>query len=363
MKILFYGAGVLGSLLAVRLHAAGHEVRLLARGKRLEDLRQHGVILEDAATGVRTTAWVPVVDSLQPDDVYDLIVVLLRKNQVADVLPILAANTGTPAILFLGNNAAGPGAYTAAVGRERVLTGFAVAGGAREGHIVRYMAPDGQIKVIAGELHGRFTPRLHDILAAFADGGIAVEACPAMDAWLKTHVAVISPLANAFYAAGSSLPRAASTPDAIVLGIRAVREGLRVIRASGMPIMPPRMVLLERLPEPLLVLLLSRTARSPLAEIAMAAHASAARDEMAALTEEFRALAAETAVPTPAIDALARYLDPDMPPMPERSAAIPMQWRGMLLTVIVGFLLLNAAVNLLAYLAGWLARDRMRRDR
>ena len=47
MKILVYGAGVLGSLYAYRLQASGHDVLLLARGQRLEDLRLHGLVLED----------------------------------------------------------------------------------------------------------------------------------------------------------------------------------------------------------------------------------------------------------------------------------------------------------------------------
>jgi len=35
MKIFVYGAGPLGSLFAARLHEAGHEACLLARGQRL----------------------------------------------------------------------------------------------------------------------------------------------------------------------------------------------------------------------------------------------------------------------------------------------------------------------------------------
>ncbi len=47
MKILFYGAGVLGSLYAARLQEAGQEVSILARGQRLADIREHGIVLED----------------------------------------------------------------------------------------------------------------------------------------------------------------------------------------------------------------------------------------------------------------------------------------------------------------------------
>ena len=72
MKILILGAGVVGSFNAARLKEAGHDVSLLARGRRLVDLREQGVVLEDARTGRRTTTQVPLVDRLGPEDAYDL---------------------------------------------------------------------------------------------------------------------------------------------------------------------------------------------------------------------------------------------------------------------------------------------------
>ena len=47
MKILVYGAGVLGTLYAARLQDGGQDVSLVARGQRLADLRQHGLVLEN----------------------------------------------------------------------------------------------------------------------------------------------------------------------------------------------------------------------------------------------------------------------------------------------------------------------------
>ena len=55
MKILVYGAGVLGSLYAARLQAAGQDVTLLARGQRRADLQQHGVMLENVVSAQRST--------------------------------------------------------------------------------------------------------------------------------------------------------------------------------------------------------------------------------------------------------------------------------------------------------------------
>src|SRR5919199_1129872 len=135
MHILVYGAGVLGSLYAARLHEAGHTITILARGQRLVDIRTHGLVLEDATTGRRTTTHVATVEQLAPEDAYDWVIVLVRKNQLPSVLPALAANRHTPNVLFMVNNAAGPDALLAALGRERVLLGFPGAGGTRAGYV------------------------------------------------------------------------------------------------------------------------------------------------------------------------------------------------------------------------------------
>jgi nucleoside-diphosphate-sugar epimerase len=78
-KILIVGAGVIGSFNAARLKEAGHDVTLLARGRRLADLREHGVVLESSRTG-RSTTQVPLVDRLGPEDAYDLAIVIVRRN-------------------------------------------------------------------------------------------------------------------------------------------------------------------------------------------------------------------------------------------------------------------------------------------
>lgn len=63
MNILIYGAGVLGSLYAARLKESGHNVSILARGQRLDDLRKHGIVIEDPIAGKSMVTYVEVVDS------------------------------------------------------------------------------------------------------------------------------------------------------------------------------------------------------------------------------------------------------------------------------------------------------------
>jgi choline dehydrogenase-like flavoprotein len=80
-KILVYGAGPLGSLFAARLQEGGNDVSLLSRGKRLDDLRQHGIVLKDFYTKKETVTRVNIIEALAPEDAYDLVLVIMRKNQ------------------------------------------------------------------------------------------------------------------------------------------------------------------------------------------------------------------------------------------------------------------------------------------
>lgn len=309
LSILVYGAGVLGSLYAGRLAAAGHAVTLLARGKRLAELEANGVILEEERTGARLVTRPRLVDALAPDSAYDYVLVLVRKNQLASVLPALAASTATPNVVFMVNSAAGAAEYTQALGRERVLLGFPGAGGTRQEGVVRYRLVSRQIQQTnLGEVDGRRTPRLERLGAALTAAGFPVTYCDNMDAWLKTHVALVSPIANAIYFAGDNY-RLAADSHAVYLMLCAIREGFAVLKKLGVPITPGRFARLLLLPDWLLVPVLRPGLATKAAELVMTRHALSARDEMKHLAEEFQALAAESGVPTPALDELARHID------------------------------------------------------
>ncbi len=333
MKLLVCGSGPLGSLFAARLKQGGHDVTLLARGQRLNDLRQHGIMLHDVQTDEWTTDQVATIEQLAADDAYDLALVIMRKNQALALLPVLAANPHIPHILFLMNNAAGPDALAQALGRERVLMGFPSSAGYRDGHVMHVLTgrPGAEMTIPIGEIDGRSTDRVQEITAALGRmPGFKVEVRSDMDAWLKYHAALLMPsLAAAFYACGMDRLRLAGTRDALVLAVRAIREGFQVLQTLGYPITPPALRIFAWLPEPLLVTILQRRLRHPLMEVALAKHAGAARDEVKHLADEFLALVRLTTVPTPAIRRLYAYFDPAAPPMRAGSAEIPLDWRAV----------------------------------
>jgi len=332
-KILVYGAGPLGSLFAARLQEGRNEVSILARGQRLSDLREHGIVLHDVNTNQQTVTHVTITEGLAPDDAYDLELVIMRKNHALQILPILAANQHTPNILFLMNNAAGPGKLVDALGQERVLIGFPNSAGYFEGPVTHCLAgtEENKVAIPFGEVDGQTTARTLQVARILQSApGYETDIRSDMDAWLKTHVALLMPsLAPALYAAETDNHRLARTRDGLVLTIRAIREGFQVLRALDVPITPGRLKILRSIPEPILVILLQRLINMEVMQVALVGHAKAARDEVTHLADEFLALARTTPVATPATDRLYPYLNLDTPPIPEGSAEIPMDWRGV----------------------------------
>jgi len=332
MKILVIGAGVTGSLYAARLFESGQDVTLLARGVRLDEVRSQGIILEDAETGERSVSWVPVTGQLEADQAFDLVLVLVRKNQVESLLPMLAENRSTPNVLFMVNNPTGPYEMIRALGRERVLIGFPGAGGIRENGVVRFAMTRRRIQTtMVGEFTGQISERLVEIAGVFERAGFPVTMSRQVDAWLKTHAALVSPIANAIYLAGGSTARLSRTRDGLVLLVRAMREGLHVLRAMGVPVTPWKFSFLLSLPEPVLIWGLSRGLNTARAQLVMAGHANAARDEMRQIYEEFIQLARTTSVRTPAIEVLGGFVDPRHEGLPEGNARLAVRWEEAVL--------------------------------
>ncbi|MFI7315078.1 ketopantoate reductase family protein [Streptomyces hygroscopicus] len=285
MKLLVYGAGVCGSLFAARMHQAGHDVSLLARGERLTALRRQGVRLAEEDGPAVKRVPVPVIE--HPGAGYDLITVFVRTHQVDTVLETLAGVPGD--VLFLLNWAAGPQTLGAVIGQQRVLLGFPTTGGTMDGDVVRYRMSNVITRRVAmpiGEPDGRTTPRLERIVETFRTAGINAKTEPRMDAWLRTHAAFEVPLGQAIHAAGG-LAALADTPDAVRGMLHLIRQNLA---ALDTPPVPRAFTALRALPQGLLVAALRRFLKSPTAaHSALNAPSPAAAAELERLAEQLRA--------------------------------------------------------------------------
>ena len=171
MKILFFGAGPLGSVYAHLLHEKVGDVTILARGERYDWLKENGLVLLNELTGQKDSSRVNVVNELKPEDEYDLVIVLIRKNKLLPIFEILAARPGVKNVLYMGNNALGFDEYVKHLPVEKVLFGFPGAGGGIRDHVVHYAdreKPKGKRRgVTIGEVDGRNKERTLAVRSLF----------------------------------------------------------------------------------------------------------------------------------------------------------------------------------------------------
>jgi len=290
---------------AAALANAGINVTLLARGKRYDQLQDAGIIIENSLRHTRSITKVPVIASVEPDDVYDYVLVIVRRNQVSDLLPVLARNQ-SPNVVFMSNNLSGPAEYSV-IGKERVMMGFVFAGGWQEGGVVYAVsAARGVLGAILGgvpfgEIDGKTTPRLTRLVRIFNDAGLKARAVSRISDYLATHAALVT-IVVCFLINRNNDKHAfvRSTSDLEML-VDAMREALGVLPAAGYRITPTNSNAIKIIPRFMLVAAFRRFMTSKLADAAGFWHYSDDPDEMLRLAEDFKTLIRKSGLPVPAI--------------------------------------------------------------
>src|SRR5215469_8270912 len=202
MRILVYGAGAIGSIFAGKMAKNGYHITVLARGNRYKELINNGIILKNSLNNKLETIKTNVIETLNEDDTYDYIIVVVQTNQINDILPVLAKNKSQN-IVFVVNNPLGYENWIKSVGYKRIMIGFPSAGGERANGVVNFFIGKGITKLFQattfGELNGKKTNRLKKLYSIFKKSDFSPSINNKMDWWQKTHVSVILPVAKALY--------------------------------------------------------------------------------------------------------------------------------------------------------------------
>lgn len=103
MKILVFGAGVLGCNLAKNLFSSGKDVTLLARGNWADEIKNNGLRIKNKFLPITSKTNIPVITELKPEDNFDVIFVVVRYTQINSIIDTLK-NNSTKNIIFVGNN-------------------------------------------------------------------------------------------------------------------------------------------------------------------------------------------------------------------------------------------------------------------
>ena len=284
MRILVYGAGVLGCNLARDLFRAGKNVTLLARGSWGEKIRKNGLRIKDKFSPRMSVSRIPVVSELKPDDAYDVIFVVMRYTQLGSILETLRANP-TKNIVFVGNNVRAR-ALSASLPEKNVLFAFALSAGHREPD---YVASIDLKKITIGQLPG--DPSNEQLIGQIFNGmKYKVVYEPNMEDYLLCHAAFVMPAAFACYKTDGDLKKLRGSTAYLSRLIDANIEGYRAIRNAGHVILPKADQDFEGAAYRKTCLRFFRLmCATSLGKICASDHAMNAIDEMSALNRDLKA--------------------------------------------------------------------------
>lgn len=284
MKILVFGAGVLGCNLARNLFRAGKDVTLLARGNWAEEIKNNGLRIKNKFLPRTSVSRVPVATELKPNDEYDVIFVAARYTQIDTITEILRANR-TKNIVFVGNNVRAKELATS-LPEKNVLFAFSLSAGHRESD--RVVSIDLK-KITIGQLVGE--PSNEQLIGRiFERTKYKVVYEPNIGDYLLCHAAFVLPAAFACYKTDGNLKKLKGNAKYLNKMIDANVEGYRAIKNAGHEILPDDDKDFDRAAYRKTCLRFFKLmCATSLGKICASDHAMNATDEMSALNRDLKA--------------------------------------------------------------------------
>jgi 2-dehydropantoate 2-reductase len=222
MKILIYGMGVIGSLYAVLMSKAGFDVTALARGKRLADLRNHGLQYYNKNEIEKVN--IAVIEKLENNDKYDYIFLPVRSEQLKQALQDLKDNA-SPNIVTMTNTLERYENLEKLCGENRLIPAFPGAGGSIDNGILNAALTPWIIQPTTfGEICGSKTDRVQKLAEIFRKSHIPYQIVPNMHNWQISHLGMVVPIADAYYMS--------SSPETIYKDKTIIRETAERMKAN-----------------------------------------------------------------------------------------------------------------------------------
>lgn len=238
MKVLVYGAGVIGGQLVHALIKSGNDVTLIARGIWKETLQKEGLRIHHYIQRKDTTDHPRVIEKPNTER-YDIVFAVMQYRQMEKILDDLAA-VNSRVVVLVGNNLSvsemEDHILNASPFPKEVLFGFGSTAGTREnGKLTTVHIGDGKLTV--GKAYQEVSEKEKALLkSAFQGSRMSISWCDNMDAWLKYHAAFILPVVYLCYKTGCDLKK--STKEERKLLLKAVRDAYHFLMELGYPVRP-----------------------------------------------------------------------------------------------------------------------------
>ncbi|WP_408892015.1 ketopantoate reductase family protein [Paenibacillus taichungensis] len=284
-RILIFGAGVIGSMYAIKLIEAGVDVTLFAQSNRSKSLRENGLQYKEKNT-VRSIK-VNVIDRLENDDIYDFIFVTVRYDRSESALLALKDNQSKN-IVTMTSNSIGFSSWLDIIG-DRLLPAFPGFGGQiKDGVLHTRFLP----KIIAatafGEINGVVTERIENLAILFKTAKLPYVIKKDMQAYLITHsvsdIAMLSFLQSGNKTIDNKTARTRKTARKISVTLKAY---LRAIQKAGVSIDPPMLNMVLKFPNLFLDLVFMTWLRTKMVrDMMLPDYASNANNEIVQLSND-----------------------------------------------------------------------------
>lgn len=241
MKILIYGAGIVGCTYGWQLSEVGCDITVMVRPDRKESIEQEGITMNSSDFRGRTMVVKKIVfrpkviDHLSPDNDFEYIIVTTNNLHLTETLPILKKSIRQAHILFFQNmwiddfyeieKYLSPNQY---------FFGFPfMAGGGKENNVIQSAISGLKYShTPLGEIDGSITPRVQKISDALEKANLKPMLYKQIKVWLITHYAVAAGLSAGITMAGSG--KAFSSDTKILRHtFKAIREGLKICSKLG----------------------------------------------------------------------------------------------------------------------------------
>lgn len=284
MRLLIYGAGVIGSLYAVLFKEAGYVTTIYARGHRLDILQNQGLLYKKSNKIKKID--IKVLDQLNDDDMYDFIFLTVRENQLYQALIELKSNK-SKTIIAMVNSLDNYEIWENIVGKGRIMPAFPGAGGTiTNGILDASLTPRFIQPTTFSEISGKKTKRTEQLSQIFKHAHIPFQQVNNMHIWQLCHLGMVVPLADAYYQ--TEHPESVGQDKVIMKKTaRELKDNFKILYDNLHTLSPYKMNIFRILPMPILTYILSQTYKSRFGYTFMYLHAIKAPDEMKELHNQF----------------------------------------------------------------------------
>lgn len=284
MRLLIFGAGVIGSIYASLFAEAGFDTTVYARGARLETLKKKGLLYLKSEKV--TKANVAVLSKLKDDDEYDFIFLTVRENQLYQALEELKTNN-SKCIVTMVNSMDGYDEWENICGAGKILPAFPGAGGSIKDDVLdAALTPKIIQPTTFAEISGTRTDRIRCLSLIFKQSSIPYQIVKDMHIWQLCHLAMVVPIADAYYEADN--PTKAGYEHKIMhKTAKALKRNFQFVRKNCGKLSPWKMNIFLFVPMPILTIIMSFVFRSTFGEKFMYQHSIKAPDEMRELHNQF----------------------------------------------------------------------------